>query len=128
VCFSDDQGLNWTEPERVQSWSVSPFPLLLGDGRLVIIYMRRNPDPTGLYCIISEDEGVSWSPPQVLRDDTLAAGPRGIVDGGYPVAVPLSDVGIPDARILTAYYWQHDDLNVPWYGGRKYIAGTVFRI
>jgi hypothetical protein len=104
-------------------WSVSPFPLLLRDGRIVLIYMRRNPDPTGLYEIVSEDLGVTWSKPVCLRDDTLSAGPTGLIDGGYPVAVQMVD-----NRIFTAYYWQHDDRDVPWYGGRKYIAGTFFRV
>jgi len=31
-------------------------------------------------------------------------------------------------RIFTAYYWQHDDPDVPWYGGRKFIGGTFFRL
>jgi hypothetical protein len=33
-----------------------------------------------------------------------------------------------DGRLLVAYYWQHDDPDVPWHGGRKYIAGTFFRM
>jgi len=58
LCVSDDEGLNRSEPRRIHSWSVSPFPILLDDGRLVMIYMRRVPDPTGLYGIVSEDEGL----------------------------------------------------------------------
>jgi len=123
LCHSDDEGLNWSVPRRIQSWSVSPFPLLLDDGRLVVVFMRRNPDPTGLYVIVSDNEGTNWSKPFCLRDDTLCVGPRGGVDGGYPVAVQLDD-----GRIFTAYYWQHDDPDIPWYGGRKFIAGTYFRL
>ncbi len=123
ICHSDDEGLNWSQPRRIHVWSVSPYPVLLDDGRIVLSYMRRAPDPTGLYAIVSEDDGVSWSPPVCLRDDTIAAGPRGNVDGGYPVAVQMAD-----GRVFVAYYWQHDDPDVPWYGGRKYIAGTFFRM
>ena len=123
LSYSDDQGLNWSEPYRIHTWSVSPFPLLLEDGRIVIIYMRRNPDPTGLFAIVSENEGKSWSAPVALRTDTLEAGPRGVVDGGYPVAVDMGD-----NRVFVSYYWQHNDPDVPWYGGRKYIAGTYFRL
>lgn len=50
-------------------------------------YMRRAPDPAGIYAIVSEGEGLNWSAPLCIRDDTVAAGPRGTVDGGYPVAV-----------------------------------------
>ena len=123
LCHSDDAGLNWSAPRRIHVWSVSPFPILLTDGRLVVIYMRRAPDPTGLYAIVSEDEGRHWSEPVAIRDDTLPAGPRGITDGGYPVAAQM-----PDGRIFTAYYWQHDDPDVPWHGGRKFIAGTFFEL
>ena len=123
VTISDDKGLSWSPPRKIHMWSVSPFPLLLRDGRIVLIYMRRNPDPTGLYAIVSEDLGVTWSKPVCLRDDTVRTGPTGLVDGGYPVAIQMAD-----NRIFAAYYWQHDDQDVPWYGGRKYIAGTFFRV
>ena len=85
--------------------------------------MRRSPDPTGLYVIVSDDEGDHWSEPVTIRDDTISAGPGWSVDGGYPVAAQMAD-----GRIFTAYYWQHDDPDVPWHGGRKFIGGTFFRI
>jgi len=72
---------------------------------------------------LSEDQGATWSTPVCLRDDTLRAGPTGVIDGDYPVAVQMAD-----NRISTSYYWQHDDLDMPWDGGRKYIAGTFFRV
>lgn len=123
VCASDDGGLNWSALRRIQAWAVSPFPLRLGDGGVVVVYMRRSPDPTGLYAIVSEDDGESWSAPVCLRNDTIEAGPRGGIDGGYPVAVQMDD-----GRIFTAYYWQRDDADVPWHGGRKFIGGTYFRL
>ena len=123
VCASDDEGLNWSLPRRIHAWSVSPFPILLRDGRIVLVYMRRSPNPTGLYAIVSQDSGETWSDPACLRDETITSGPRGEIDGGYPLAVEMDD-----GRILTAYYWQHDDADVPWHGGRKFIGGTYFRI
>ena len=123
IVHSDDKGLNWSKPRTIQSWCVSPFPLKLKDGRLVVISMRRNPDPTGLTIIISEDEGKTWSNPEFINTDTINAGSIGVVDGGYPVAVQLDD-----GRIFSAYYWQKNDQDIPWYGGRKYICGTFFEI
>jgi hypothetical protein len=123
LCYSDDRGLNWSEPRRIHTPSTSPFPVLLDDGRIVVVYMRRSPDPTGLYAIVSEDEGVHWSEPLTIRDDTVSSGPLWSVDGGYPVAVQVAD-----GRIFTVYYWQNDDPDVPWHGGRKFIGGTFFRL
>ena len=71
----------------------------------------------------SEDEGRRWSRPAALRTDTLKAGPRGEIDGAYPVAVEL-----PDGRVLAAYCWQQEEEDVPWYGGRSFIGGTFFRL
>ena len=66
---------------------------------------------------------MTWSDPQCIRDDTVSAGPEGNVDGGYPVAVEISE-----RKIFTIYYWQLDDPDVPWHGGRKFIGGTYFRL
>ena len=123
LCHSDDHGLTWSEPRMVQPWSISPFPVLLDDGRLMVIYMRRTPDPTGLFGIVSEDEGATWSEPLTIRDDTVSAGSLGGVDGGYPVATQMDD-----GSVFTAYYWQLDDPDVPWHGGRKFIAGTYLTL
>lgn len=123
ILFSDDKGLNWSRPTTIQSWCVSPYPLRLEDGRLLVISMRRNPDPTGLTLIMSDDNGASWSEPVFLRSDTIAAGPLGGVDGGYPVAVEVEK-----NRVFAAYYWQMDDPDIPWYGGRKFIGGTFFEV
>ena len=73
--------------------------------------------------VCHEDQGATWSTPVCLRDDTLRAGPTGVIDGDYTVAVQMAD-----NRISTSYYWRHDDLDMPWDGGRKYIAGTFFRV
>ena len=89
--------------------------------QMLLICMRRSPDPTGLYAIVSEDEGEHWSSPVCIRDDTIAAGPRGTVDRGYPVAIQMKD-----GRISVAYYWQHQDTGVLWHGGRKFIGGSLF--
>jgi hypothetical protein len=71
-------------------------------------------------CIVSEDEGKTWSSEIVVRDDSPPESDR---DGGYPVAVELCD-----GRIFTAYYWQVQESDLPWPGGRKHIAGTFFEL
>jgi len=92
----------------------SPYPLLLRDGRIVVLYGRRKP-PYGMGGIVSEDGGETWSQEFVLRDDANCG------DLGYPVATELED-----GRIFTAYYYNLDDGNK--FGGTRYIAGSFFRI
>ena len=123
ICYSDDKGMNWTEPRQIHSWSTSPYPLVTNDGRVVIIYMRRAPSPTGMYAIVSGDEGQTWSDSFCLNDDTPDAQPLGFTDGGYPVAIEMED-----GRILVVYYWQHDDPDIAWHGGRRVIMGTFFKV
>lgn len=92
----------------------SPWPLLLDDGRIVVIFGRRKA-PYGIGGIVSEDQGRTWSDEFVLRDD--CSGP----DLGYPVATQLDD-----GRIFTAYYMTIEDGNA--FGGSRHIAGTFFRL
>ena len=121
INYSDDGGLTWSEPRRICRWGVSPYPLRLQDDRLVILYARRYANVYGMACITSEDEGATWSEEYLLRDD--AGHNRLYADIGYPVATQLRD-----GRVFTAYYYQLDDPDVPWAGGRKFIAGTFFHL
>ena len=120
VTYSDDLGLTWAPPRRIDRWSVSPFPVLLADGRIVIVYVVRCQPPMRMCCIVSEDEGKTWSPEILLRDDSP---PRSDEDAGYPVAAELRD-----GRIFTGYYWQVQEKDIGWPGGRKHIAGTFFEL
>mgnify|MGYP001025136242 CR=1 FL=1 len=129
LSYSDDGGLSWSEPKRINRWGVSPYGLLLKDGRIVIIYARRHTNAYGMFCIVSEDSGLTWSDEIILRKDPMPSmgvfdgiiQSRKVVDGGYPVAVQLRD-----NRIFIAYYYQLEEKDVPWPGGRKFIAGTFF--
>ena len=58
--------------------------------------LRR--EPFGVRAYVSEDEGATWSPEIVLRDD----GPD--PDVGYP-----STAQLVDGSLLTVYYWHDDD-------------------
>ena len=92
----------------------SPWPLLLRDGRIIVLFGRRKP-PHGIGLIVSEDSGKTWSGESILRDD----GPSS--DIGYPVATELDD-----GRIFTAYYFSSEPGGE--FGGPRFIAGTHFRL
>jgi len=116
VCHSYDNGLNWTEPKRIQSFGVSPYTLRLRDGRVLMIYARRIPASLrGIYGMISEDEGHTWSNEFALRKGASS------IELGYPVAVETED-----NRIFTGYYYTVEE-GLP-NGGARHIAGTIFTI
>jgi hypothetical protein len=134
--YSDDGGYSWSEPKPIVRWGQSPWvsrrsanhdshgptgkfyrspwPLRLADGRTIVIFGRRKL-PYGMGVIISEDDGQTWSPEQVLRAD--AATP----DLGYPVATEVAA-----GRIFTAFYYTLDDGN--GFGGTRFIAGSAFTV
>lgn len=87
----------------------NPSSLLrLKDGRLAIIYGYRSP-PFGIRARLSKDEGQSWSPEIILRND------GGCWDLGYPRSVQR-----PDGKIVSAYYFNdHPDTE-------RYIAATIW--
>ena len=118
VTFSDDGGLTWSEPRRITRWGTSPYPVLLKDGRILIVYAWRRTPPYGIRGRVSDDGGLTWSEEFIIRGD--GAGP----DLGYPVATQLDD-----GRIFVAYYFNvYDDVarerNLR--GGRRFIGGTTF--
>lgn len=137
MCHSDDGGYSWSEPTPIVRWGQSPWvarraagawatgpafgkhyrspwPMRLADGRTLVLFARRKP-PFGIGVIVSEDDGATWSPEQIVRDD--ASGP----DLGYPVAIETAP-----GHIFTAYYYMLDDGN--GFGGTRFIAGTHFRL
>ena len=133
VNHSADGGYSWSELTPIVRWGQSPWrsgrrpkqyspgvfyrspwPMLLGDGRILVLFARRKP-PFGIGGIVSEDEGKTWSREFVLRDDANCR------DLGYPVATELDD-----GRIFTAYYYNLDDGNK--FGGTRFIAGSFFRV
>ena len=92
----------------------SPWPMMLRDGRIVVIFARRK-SPNGIGVIVSEDDGRTWSDEVILRDDAPSS------DLGYPVATELED-----GRIFTAYYFNDEPGGE--LGGPRYIAATHFRL
>ncbi|UCE10706.1 MAG: exo-alpha-sialidase, partial [Candidatus Thorarchaeota archaeon] len=85
VTFSDDNGLTWREPKRITRWGTSPYPVLLDDGRVLMVYAWRETEPYGIRGKVSDDLGETWSKEFIIRGD--AAG----WDLGYPVATQLAN-------------------------------------
>lgn len=86
----------------------------LTDGRLLASYGYRI-RPYGIRARVSEDDGRSWGPELILRDDA------GSWDLGYPRAVSLSG-----GRVMVAYYFNRADDPIQCDGGVRHIAGTIF--
>ena len=145
MCYSDDGGKTWSRRELIRpagpsAWAAndpvyeeelarrSPLPLLLQDGRIVVLFARRIGPARGIGGILSEDGGRTWSPDFVLRSDASASGETRA--GGR--RVEYSDIGYPlacqfeDGRIFTAYYYMLDD--GAGFGGSRFVAGTFFRL
>ncbi len=92
---SDDLGVTWTKTSDVTGniGGNPPATVLLPDGRLCVTYGYRK-EPTGVRARLSADEGRTWSPEIILRDDGFDG------DLGYPRTLVR-----PDGRILSVYYF-----------------------
>jgi len=97
-CFSDDDGRNWSKPERTPMWGWPAHVLELKDGRLLCSYGYRRA-PLGVRATLSHDGGKTWdyANEMVIRDD------GGAPDLGYPTSIQLAD-----GRVLLAYYINHE--------------------
>jgi hypothetical protein len=85
-----------------------PSMIKLKDGRLVITYGFRSA-PYGIRARISDDQGKTWGPEIVLRDDA------GTWDLGYPRTVQRAD-----GKIVTVYYFNDGK------DQERYIAATIW--
>lgn len=111
---SDDGGRSWRYLSRPSDWGGPTDLTLLNDGRLLAVYGYRV-RPYGIRARVSEDDGNTWGPELVLRDDA------GSWDLGYPRTVKLSG-----GRVLTAYYFNRADDETQCDGGVRHIAATIF--
>jgi hypothetical protein len=125
VYQSEDLGRSWHFLSRVNDFGAPAAPLLLADGRVVMIYANRL--RPSIRAVVSEDEGRTWSPEIIVRDD------GGSWDIGYPRAWEASP-----GRIGALYYFNTRDDPVqvkpaatgpPWgAGGVRFIARSFFSI
>jgi len=92
---SDDNGEHWTSlgDATPDIGSNPPALVQLKDGRLCLTYGYRR-KPFGARARLSGDEGRTWGPEILLRDDGLSG------DLGYPRSVAR-----PDGKVLTVYYF-----------------------
>lgn len=114
VYASDDNGKTWREfakPVQFKGGKSGNPPSLkrLPDGRLSITYGHRG-EPYGIRATISEDDGKTWSPDIVLRDD------GGAWDLGY-----TRDAVRKDGKMVTIYYWS------PKLYAEREIVATIWK-
>ncbi|MGH9245335.1 MAG: sialidase family protein [Acidimicrobiales bacterium] len=106
---SADGGLTWSTPKRMPFSGYPVHCIRLLDGRLVMVWGRRQ-EPFGIRAAISEDDGASWGPEIVIRDkmanDNL----------GYPSVIEYQP-----GHLFVAYYGEGRD-------GVTCIQGTYFEL
>jgi hypothetical protein len=146
ISYSDDGGKTWSRQRQIVPRAPSPWlkddtmyteelahrspcPLVLRDGRIILLFARRISEKRGIGLLASDDAGVTWGPDIILRDDAGVSSQtrvNGIAcdysDIGYPLAAELED-----GRIFTAYYFIVGSSKL-LYGPPRYIAGSYFRL
>ncbi len=109
---SEDDGESWTWLSKVADNGAHagnpPSMIRLRDGRIVVTYGRRSP-PYGIRARISRDQGKTWEPELVLRDDARSW------DIGYTQSVQR-----PDGQVVTVYYYSTEEHR------EQHIAGTIW--
>lgn len=111
---SSDGGRTWSFVSRPSDWGGPTSLTLLDDGRLLVVYGYRV-KPYGIRARVSEDDGRTWGPELILRDDA------GSWDLGYPKTVKLDD-----GKVMTAYYTNNANDEIQLNGGVRHIAATIF--
>jgi hypothetical protein len=115
LCLSEsDDGFSWTVPRTIGEDLQDPWPLRLGDGRIVVLGARQQ-SPPGILAMVSRDDGQTWSEPAVIRSAASGA------DIGFPAAVEV-DPG----RVFAAYQYQAPDGN--GLGGTRSVSGSLFEL
>ena len=114
VFESSDGGRSWQFLSRPSDWGGPTELTLLPDGRLLAVYGYRVP-PYGIRARVSNDDGRSWGPEIILRDD------GGSWDLGYPRTALLGG-----GKVIVVYYFNRADDDIQLAGGVRHIAATIF--
>jgi hypothetical protein len=112
--YSDDGGGTWAFRSRINDFGAPTSLVRMRDSRLVAVYGYRLP-PYGVRAAVSQDEGQTWEPEVVLRDD------GGSWDLGYPNAVESTP-----GKVLAVYYFNSKLDPIQADGGVRHIARTIF--
>jgi hypothetical protein len=116
VYASDDGARTWSFLSRVNDFGSPGSLVRLADGRLVMVYGYRLM-PSGIRAAVSEDEGRTWGPELIVRDD------GGSWDLGYPNAWAM-----PDGKVGVIYYFNSKDDKVQVNGGVRHICRSIFSV
>ncbi|PZX58218.1 BNR repeat protein [Algoriphagus ratkowskyi] len=113
---SEDDGNTWTflsEVGDAGAGNGNPPALNITDkGRLVAIFGNRV-EPGTMMVVYSDDEGSSWSNPQILRDD-YGSEDMETIDLGYPQLLKRKD-----GKMVALYYWSTKE-------SLHHIAATIW--
>jgi hypothetical protein len=124
VYKSDDGGQTWGFLSRVNDFGAPGSLVRMDDGRLVMVYGYRVP-PFGVRAAVSEDEGLTWGPEMIVRDD------GGSWDLGYPNAW---NAGPGKVGVLYYINTKDDPIQVKpggslaGAGGVRHIARSFFSV
>jgi len=113
---SDDGGRTWGFLSRVNDFGSPGSLVVMADGRLVMVYGYRLM-PSGIRATVSEDEGKTWGPEIIIRND------GGSWDLGYPNAWVTDD-----GKIGVIYYFNSKDDKVQVNGGVRHICRSIFSV
>lgn len=113
---SGDGGRTWAFRSRVNDHGAPGQLCSLADGRLLCVYGYRRPEH-GVRCRVSDDAGETWG------DEHLVRGGGANRDLGYPRVLELED-----GRVLTVYYYNEPEPDVPVDGGVRHVAATAFDV
>jgi hypothetical protein len=116
VYHSDDAGRTWAFLSRVNDFGSPGSLVQMPDGRLVMVYGYRLM-PAGIRARVSVDEGKSWGPELIVRDD------GGSWDLGYPNAWATDD-----GKVGVIYYFNSKDDPVQVNGGKRHIQRSIFSV
>ncbi|MHC4155535.1 MAG: sialidase family protein [Planctomycetota bacterium] len=117
VYVSNDNGSSWSFLSKVGDagvWNGNPPALVrMKDGRLCCVYGNRSRKQ--MIARFSGDEGATWGPEVILRDD-FQVDSFDDRDFGYPRLVQR-----PDGKLVAIYYWATKE------HPQHYIAATVWK-
>jgi sialidase-1 len=109
VSRSSDGGHRWGPPRQLRFWGYPTHAVRLDDGRMLVVFGRRR-EPFGVRGAVSEDEGETWGPEFVIRDDLPNE------NLGYPSVIEYAP-----GKLFTVYYGEDRR-------GVTCIQGTYFQL